>query len=257
MISLLESSQINSFFNYIRTVRRDPQCWNIVEIGILQEKIKDYPVHDVGKKLTDIFSDREGVVLICNNHEILTLVNWDKSRSIKDICHRVENNMPQHACYVNAEPMTVEGIERIQIKLMEDPDREQAKSIARKRHARTQGAILMVTADKELKGQWSALTAEYGKPYFAHNIDKLLVMNVETAPNMILWDIDTVRSGNSVPFNLVFSQDPDACIFALSNAMDVNAVMESKKAGVQELLKKPLNEKTLRRLVGECRHFGW
>jgi len=255
MLSLLQKHEISAFYDYIRRIKKEISAWDIIEVGILKEKIKDYPVEQIGQKLTEIFSDKDGVALICSTHEILTLVHWGEG-DIGRLCSRVNNNLPKHACYVNAEPVTVDGIERIQIKLMEDTD-GQAKSIAAKRHARTKGHLLVATADKELKSLWAAALAEYGMVFFAHDVDKLLVMNAEKAPNMIVWDTDTVRSAGRAPFGMILEQDPDAFIVAVSEALDVNAVIEAKKAGIHDLVKKPLDAKTIARFIGQCPHFGW
>ncbi len=255
MLEIMYAKDMASFFGRVKDIRAEKQDWNIMEVAIEDEWQDKLTVEEIAARLKEAFSDKEGVGLICNPREVLCLIKWGQDRGITELCARAQNNLPDQACAVEGSDMTAEGIERVQVKLAGTV--QDRKTIHQLRAKHTKEIILIASEDKDFKDSALPVFQEYGQVFFAADYEKMMQLYKEKAPEMLIWDTDTIRKGDDVPLRSVTDMDDEASIVCVGAAMNASMIVEAKKLGIDKIVQKPIDEKLASQLIGSCPHFGW
>lgn len=254
-LDILSRNELSEFFGLVKTIKKEKAIWNIMEVSLLEEFKESLSTKDITQKIQNIFSDKKGWILECNHKDIIVLICLNRQDTTA-ACQRIENNLPEHSCYVNIQEFSKDGIEKIQVRLVLNSN-DNEDSIQKRRIARNYGVLLLATQDTELKVGLGQGLQRFGRVFFAENVSKLLLKYHELAPNVLIWDIDTVHENGHICYDLLRSRDPDAYILSVSHALDVHQLMEAKQKGVVELLKHPLKEQQLEALILNCPEFKY
>ncbi len=255
MLEIMQPGQVAPFLNRVKIIRKERQDWNIMEVAIEEEWTDRLSSEDVSARLREAFRDKDGIGIICNVREVLCLIKWGQERGITELCARVENNLPEKSCAIEGSDVTPEGIERVQVKL--SGAAQMKKQIPQIRAAHTKEVILIASADSEFKTGAVSVFQEYGQIIMAADFKKMVQLYIDKAPEMLVWDIETIRKNGEVPLKTILDMDDEASIICVSSTIDTSFIVEAKKLGIENIISKPIDEQTASKLVGNSHHFSW
>ena len=245
---------------YIKDIKSGESRWDLVEIGVLGPPRKEAS-RDVAQALQSIFESKDGKIFVCNDKEILMVIDHGKNKDLTFVCSCVQNNMEDYICFMdvaefaevkNKAGETTKKIEKLQIHMAKDGYDE---TIPQRRAKRQEGIIMIATKDDSLRRALSPKLLKYGKFPSVQEMEELLLGYHENAPNVLIWDMSTVRMVERAPVDMVFSADQDAYIISLTDVVDVQQMMQMKQKGIVEMLPKPVNEDKLDKLIMDSPAF--
>ena len=251
-MEILQQYNLTRFMAFIPTIRKSIDEWRIVEASLTGKTAHN--IAFLAKKMERYFKDKDGIIFICNQREILALIRTGKIADTNALSKEVNDNMPEHSCVVLAGETSAEGLLTIQLKF-QDKKEEQNQSVSHlfsARQQREQNIVMVVDDDGFMRSLISK--AFSNKAHILEIDDSIDIVEayLEHLPNLIFLDIHLSRISGIDLLEEILDFDDTAHVVIISSDSKKDYVLDAKKLGAKGFLAKPFTKEKLESCYIKC-----
>ncbi|TAL32253.1 MAG: response regulator [Alphaproteobacteria bacterium] len=233
------------FLEFVPKVKDDLAAWRIVTVALTGHT--GHNVMYIAKKITEMFSGREGIVFICNNQEILVLVNTGPESDPEQLGRKIGEKMPQYSCAAEAAGITPEGLFQIQIRLQDlgaEPATEQhaGSPLFNTRLNRKESVILIADDDMFMRSLLKKALDDRATIIEMGDANDVVTAYLDKLPDVVFLDIHMPHGSGMDVLGEILNYDETAYIIILSSDSIKDNVMNAKHTGAQGFLAKPFTQ---------------
>jgi two-component system chemotaxis response regulator CheY len=249
-MQVLASSQRLKILEYTTRLKFQLAEWLIVEVKLIDLAQKDFTTSSIADVMGDLFKDREGMVLACNNTEVLMLIQWGKDNNPHQLAKAVRSQLPSDVCEATVTPPTKEGLKKIVLAIT-SPKTEDGAYYAT-RIARQNNVVLVADDDMYIRSLAKAGLADTGMIIETSDGTQVLPAYKIHNPDIVLLDIHMPGLNGPEILNQLRALDPRTYVIMLSADSSAANVMWAQQHGAKGFLTKPLNKTKLLEYVDMC-----
>lgn len=249
-MEILHPTQRFKLLEYIKELKDQLSDWLIAEVKYVHPSNDKLSVETIAELLGTLFSQYEGLILVCNQAEILILIKWRKENSPHLLAKEIGKHLPDSICEVNILPVTKEGLQKIELLILPAP--ADAALFYKARVARRENVFMIVDDDKYLRLLVRKGLEDLGTVIEVEDATKVVEVYKIYNPDLILLDIHIPQLTGQDLLHLLKKTDPTAYAVMISADSSIDNVQLAKQHGAKGFLTKPFNKNRLMEYVNAC-----
>jgi two-component system chemotaxis response regulator CheY len=246
----------SKFQAFVPKIKQSLKEWQIVEV-LLTGKTS-YNVAYIARKLQEYFAQRDGVIFICNQMEILVFVHMGKTTAPEELTNDLSQKMPKYSCTAEATDITAEGILRVQIRLQDIQEQEKKReipavsSLLAIRRKRQEPVILVADDDMFMRSLISKNFKSRGKVLELPDARGVVDTYLEALPDIVFLDIHMPGGSGIDVLSEILKFDETAYVVMLSSDSIKDNVLGAQKLGAKSFIAKPFTKEKLDACFETC-----
>lgn len=228
----------SKFFGFVSKIKQDMASWQIVEVELTGKT--SHNASYISKKLKDYFGDRDGLILMCGNKDILVLVNMGKEASAQSLVSGINDKMPKHSCRAEATTVSAEGILKFQLKLQDIEDVKKENPLLAARRGRAEKNVLVVDDDMFIRAVLKKTLEPKARILELEDADQVVETYLAVLPDAVFIDIHLPGGSGMDLIEEILTFDDSAYLIVMSGDSVKDHVLNAKKLGAKGFLSKPL-----------------
>jgi len=249
-MEILTSSERARLLERMTQLRFQLPDWLIVEVKIKDIAKLALSTTSVAEILHGLFKDHDGLVMPCNQTEILMLVCWGKDNNPQNIALTLRSKLTEETCEAKTAPVTPDGIKRISL-LIGMPD--EADGVFYIQRIGRQSNIFMVADDDMyMRSLVKSGLKELGQVIEVSDGNDVFAFYQRYNPDMLLLDIHLPSLNGQQILDQLKKLDPKAYVIMLSADSSPENVKWTHQHGAAGFLAKPFNKPKLLEYAKAC-----
>lgn len=251
-MEILQHYNLTRLMAFIPKIRKSAHEWRIIEASLSDNT--SYNIALIAKKMAMLFNDKEGVVFICNQREILALIRTGKDIDASTLAFNVNKNMPEHSCATIAERATPDGLKKLEIKLEKKKKRKNQEplNLFETRRERNKNIIMVVDDDSFMHALISKVFTDTAQIIGIDDKQDIVEAYLEHLPDILFLDIQMPRISGMAVLEEVLKYDDTAHIVIISSYSNRDNVLKAQKLGAKGFLAKPFSREKLETCYKQC-----
>ncbi len=237
---------------FIPTIRKSIHEWRIVEASLTGKTAHN--VAFIAKKIERYFKDKEGIIFICNQREILALIRTGRDADAHTLTKGINDNVPEHSCVALAGEASAEGLLTIQLKF-DDRKGEKNHSVSHllsARQQREQNIVMVVDDDNFMSSLIAKTFVNRAHVLEIDDSTDIVEAYLEHLPDVVFLDIHLPKISGIELLEEMLGFDDSAHVVIISSDSKKDNVLDAKKLGAKGFLAKPFTKEKLESCYKKC-----
>lgn len=254
MLKVIRGKDSKELINFIIEIKHELSAWRLIEVRVAPEFKEKLTVDAIEKAMQLCFEKETGQAYRCNESEILALIK--STESPKKLVQILEKELPEGACEIKSEEVTLQGLSKIEVMLMMPAHKIVLKpnpDLIRARKNRFNNVAFIAEDDafmrkmavQGMKGKFKTiLEFENGKG--------IVEAYEKENPDVIFLDIHLPYKSGIEILGEILSIDPDAYIVMFSADKGKDSVVNTSRIGAKGFLAKPFKKENMQAYIDKC-----
>jgi two-component system chemotaxis response regulator CheY len=249
-MEIFDASGKSKILERIMQLRDRLADWLIVEVRLKDAPRQRLSSVAIAELMHGICRDYDGLIMACNETEVLMLIEWGRQNSPERLVMKVRNELPNETCEAVVAPLTSEGLKRITLIIA--PPAAKDYALYGVRLARRENVILIADDDPYMRALIKAGLKNAGGVVEVGNGDDVIDAYKMYNPDIILLDIHLPGLQGHEILSRLRALDPAAYVIMISADSSAENVTWTHQHGAKGFLAKPFNKTKLLDYVVNC-----
>ena len=229
---------------FIPTIRKDVNSWRVLDVSLSGKT--NHNTAFIAKRLQTYFTDRDGVIFICNSKQILVLVRMGTDADPAQISTGINDNLPRHSCTTRTTKVTAEGLLHIQVNLQDmDTVENDVSRLFSMRQKREEDIVMVVDDDSFIRSVIAKAFEPYAKVVMYQDDMDIVETYLDILPDIVFLDIHMPGISGIDVLEEIIGFDDSAHIVMISIDSNSDNVLAAKKLGAKGFARKPFAKEKL------------
>lgn len=250
-MEILTSKQHHQFLAFLPMIKFSLAEWQLVTVRMDSPPDDHFNMNKAAELIYNLFQEQEGRIFVCNDYELLMVVQEREDTNPVQMAKRIEEKIPKGRCEVQVEKPTTENMARFKI-FMKFDEPQQLSEAALKRQARTENVILIADDDQYMR----TLVKKGLNPQFTiHEVihgSEIMAAYKKYVPDVLFLDIHMPGKDGLENLEAVLAFDPQAYVVMLSSDSSPENVLLTTKHGAKGFMAKPFTKDRLMDFIEKC-----
>jgi two-component system, chemotaxis family, chemotaxis protein CheY len=242
------------FLKFVPKIRQNVHDWGVVEVSLTGQTSHSAPY--IVRQVKNYFSDRDGIIFICSNTQILVIVNMAGSAGFYSLSQGLNEKLPQYSCDVKAANLTSDGLRKLQIMLQDMEQKQRAQPAANpllaERLERKEKVILVVEDDMYIRELLGKPFQSKGKVVRLDDAENIVETYLQILPDIVFLDIHLPGGSGLDCLAEILSFDDSAYIVIVSIDTAKENIFAAQKLGAKGFVAKPFTPEKLMAVYNKC-----
>ncbi len=248
-MKIITSANRNLFTSQIELIKENLQDWLSVEVQILETAKHITSSTAIAEMIRSICGTYDGFAIICNESQVLLLMNWGRDNDPKKLVNLVQAGLPPNSCETKFSPLTPEGLRRMVLTIA-PPDMSNGYYAVRAR--RKENIFLIADDDTFMRALVKAGLEGEGIHVEVGDGSRVMEAYERYNPDVVLLDIHLPGMSGQMVLNQIKSVDPTAHVIMLSGDSSPENVKWTHQHGARGFLVKPFSRMRLIEYIRTC-----